>query len=112
MLVQVQGQTAQLVGREPAQGAGKLLDVRGAGDVVSPEMDVKVVPQVRGVPAVGAGEERLAGIGRGNEVVETQGIFVRALEILQFSFWSLLHSIFVMGLGTSSGTWGLSRDFF
>ena len=112
MLVQVQGQTAQLVGREPAQGAGKLLDVRGAGDVVSPEMDVEVIPQVRGVPAVGAGEERLARIGRGNEVVETQGVFVRALKILQFSFWSLLHSIFVMGLGTSSGTWGLSRDFF
>ena len=36
VLVEVQGQTANLVGRESAQGAGELLDVGGAGCVMSP----------------------------------------------------------------------------
>ena len=35
------------------------------------------------VPAVGAGEERLARVGLGDEVVEAEGVLVGALKLLQ-----------------------------
>ena len=108
MLVQMHGQTHDLVGREPAEGAGILLDVRGSGDVVSLEVDVEVVPQVGGVPAVGTGEEGLARVGRGYEVVEAQGILVRLLKLIQVS---ISGRVFILGPWTSLGTWGRSRDF-
>ena len=46
----MRGQTHYLVGGEPAERAGELLDLRGFRDVVPLEVNLEVVPQVGGVP--------------------------------------------------------------
>ena len=40
----MRGQTRDVVGGEPAERAGELLDLRGSLDVVPLEVDLEVVP--------------------------------------------------------------------